>query len=188
MEWPPPHLPSVPLPQLWRTLVKVIFKKRVLLVVYSLFTFTWNVFLHCRLFHSFIWCSPPPHPGCGKLSELFGQRCQWHSKAKIIDFASLSAASLMLEDFQETLFLVFLPPISAATLISSCKTSAEFTTLWNTKKACNPVTRAAARLLRSWEKTCSTNPTVTTRALCYLTVCGSHLIYSLFEMFLLNVW
>lgn len=121
--------------------------------------------------------------------------CHWketgggggHCEAKIIDFASLSLAAWpMPEDLWETL-VVFLPSISAATLISSCKTSAEFTTLWNEKKACNPVTQAAARLLGSWEKTCGTNPTVTKKTLCYLTVCGSHLIYSLFKMSLLSI-
>lgn len=115
------------------------------------------------------------------------RRRQWHGKAKIIDFASLSLAAWpMPGDFQETL-VVFLLSISAATLISSCKTSAEFTTLWNEQRACNPVTHAAARLPGSWEKTCSTNPTVTKRTLCYLTVCGSHLIYSLFKMVLLSI-
>ena len=115
------------------------------------------------------------------------RRRRWHGEAKIIDFASLSLAAWPIPgDFWETL-VVFLPSISAATLISSCKTSAEFTTLWNEKKACNPVTQAVARLLGSWEKTCGTNPTVTRRTLCYLTVCGSHLIYSLFKMLLLSI-
>ena len=134
--------------------------------------------------------APPPRPRFGDCSPnsrpLEGDAGDM-GEAKIIDFASLSlAARPMPGDFQGTL-VVFLPSTSAATLISSCKTSAEFTTLWNEKKACNPVTQAAGPLLGSWEKTCGTNPTVTKRTLCYLTVCGSHLIYSLFQMLPLSV-
>ena len=114
--------------------------------------------------------------------HAIGGKCWWHSEAKIIDFASLSLAAWPMPGDPRESLVVFLSSISAATLISSCKTSAEFTTLWNEQTACNPVTQAAAQLLGSWEKTCGTNPTVTKRTLCYLTVCGSHLIFSLFKM------
>lgn len=143
---------------------------------------------YSKLFQFSRGCSPPrSRLGIALWINAIRRRRQWHGEAKIIDFASLSLAAWpMPGDFLETL-VVFLPSISAATLISSCKTSAEFTTLWNEKKACNPVTQAAARLLGSWEKTCSTNPTVTKRTLCYLTVCGSHLIYSLFKLLLFRI-
>lgn len=183
MEWTPPWLPSVLQPKL-RHLLKRWFK---IGVSCSLFILTWNLFLCCKLFQLSWLCSPLClWLGILWIQVLFGRR-QSHSIAKIIDFASLSLAVLLMPgDFQETL-VIFLCSISAATLISSCKTSAEFTTLWNEKKACNPVTQAAAQLLGSWEKTCSTNPTVTKRTPCYLTVCGSRLIYSLFNMLLLRV-
>lgn len=165
-------------------LFKGRYKKRCVAASWFLLILTWNVFWYRKLFQHSRWCFPPGRRfmATALWFHAIGRKRQWHCEAKIIDFASLSLAAWpMPGDFRETL-VVFLLSISAATLISSCKTSAEFTTLWNEKKACNPVTQAAARLLGSWEKTCGTNPTVTKRTLCYLTVCGSHLIYSLFKM------
>lgn len=159
---------------------KVDIKRGVLLLVVS-FWFSLGMCSHIASY--FKWYYPLHRRLVIALwFHAIGRKHHWHAEAKIIDFASLWIAAWSRPgDFLETL-VVFLPSVSAATLISSCKTSAEFTTLWNEKKACNPVTQAAARLLGSWEKTCGANPTVTKRKPCYLTVCGSHSIYSLFKM------
>lgn len=77
-------------------------------------------------------CSPPPHLGLGLCPESMPLERDASDTAKqrsIIDFASLSlVARLLPQDFRESLVVVLLS-FSAATLISSCKTSSEFTTL-----------------------------------------------------------
>lgn len=100
MEWTPPWLPSVLQPKL-RHQLKRWFK---IGVSCSLFILTWNLFLCCKLFQLSWLCSPL----CLWLGilwiEVLFRRRQSHSIAKIIDFASLSLAVLLMPgDFQETL-------------------------------------------------------------------------------------
>lgn len=86
------------------------------------------------------------------------------------------------EKKKEKTHIVFPSFISAATLILSCKTSAEFTTLWNQKGPVIQLLMPQPDSSGPERKTCSANPTVTERMVCYLTVCGNHLNYSLFKI------
>lgn len=120
-------------------------------------------------------------------SHHFERRRRWHAEAKIIDFASLISCLADARKTFKKLLLFFSRPFQLPLWFHHARPLLSSQPFEMRKRPVIQLLKLQSRLLGSWEKTCSTNPTVTKRTLCYLTVCGSHLIYSLFKMLLLSI-